>query len=161
MRRSNEPRVQLEKIFNFFMGKVEGNFFLSRWYLSLFFFILLFMWRSTGKTYGKKWAQERGTDTQPGRRTSRQATNKELSGGIWDFVVRFGSRLLASRKGFLLDGLRCMGKYFTSMAMEKNDFEINLITCRGRWESEPKRKKSWRSSGCRSSSNVRRFYRVR
>lgn len=39
------------------------------WYLSFCFFtcrlrLVVFMWRSTGKTYGKKWAQERGTDTQ-------------------------------------------------------------------------------------------------
>lgn len=123
MRRSNEPRVHRKKrrkkrkIFNFLMGKLveasdvwKGN--ASRWYLSLCSVVSfhprrsspsgwLFMWRSTSKTCGKKWAQERGTDTQSGTPArSKQGVSRDA---IRDFVV-FSRSLLGSqgfRPGFV------------------------------------------------------------
>lgn len=141
----NEKKQRAEsstkkRIFNFFMGKSWGEFaslhvsmIFKFLFLSFLFLLCIFMWRSTGKTYGKKWAQERGTDTQSGRQPSeRSRAWQGTSSGIWDFVVRSWKGFLLWRTlSFRLLLLLMHGKIFL-LAHEENDSEINLITSRGR-----------------------------
>lgn len=107
-----------------------------KFFFSPFFLPLCTIYvKKHGRAYGKKWAQERGTDTQWGRRAG---TNMEPSGGIWDF-----RRWLCSRKrrfsswrtfnsSVVSLHARCLGKCFRSLGHEENESEINLITSRGR-----------------------------
>lgn len=102
-------------------------FCLSRWYLIFFsFFCCVLMWRSTGKTYGKKWAQERGTGTQWGRRAEGQA-NKELVEEFDSFVVSVFSEDEWERKELKpikkKTTVWCMGKYF--LAVRKTFQKLN------------------------------------
>lgn len=119
----NEKKQRTEfswkKIFNFFMGKLEGNFFVVSMIFKFFLSFLCLCEEARVKLMGKSELRNvEQTHNQAGEHG--MAANKELIGGIWDFVVRFCSRLLASQKGFLLDGLM-HGKIFRLRPVKEND----------------------------------------